>query len=251
MSDIILYTNPSEQFQNADALVTEMHKRAKHLILDIRGKQYPTVNYYTALGWACGLTAREESVSKVETADGSIEYEALISIRRVSDGTEITRGSAIASSNENAPWARAAFSIRSMAITRAVGKSYRLYLSVIPIMAKIESCSAEEMPELPALPAPMPERKNDHGFTLPNSVPSGKAAGITERFSAARLDEELDSLALELCGIAEQLGHKTTAVKCRAQCTKGAASGSEVKERLLAKIKAGTEKLITTKEGTK
>ena len=76
-------------------------------------------------------------------------------------------------------------------------------------------------------------------------------AGITERFSAARLDEELDSLALELCGIAEQLGHKTTPAKCRAQCTKGAASGSEVKERLIAKIKAGTEKLITTKEGTK
>lgn len=240
MSDIILYTNPSEQFQNADALVTEMHKRAKHLILDIRGKSYPTVNYYTALGWACGLTAREESVSKVETADGSIEYEALISIRRVSDGTEITRGSAIASSNENAPWARAAFSIRSMAITRAVGKSYRLYLSVIPIMAKIESCSAEEMPELPALPAPT---------VAPQAT--GKAAGITERFSAARLDEEIDSLAVELCGIAEQLGHKTTPAKCRAQCTKGAASGSEVKERLLAKIKAGTEKLITTKEGKK
>jgi len=233
MSDIILYTNPSEQFQNADALVTEMHKRAKHLILDIRGKQYPTVNYYTALGWACGLTAREESVSKVETADGSIEYEALISIRRVSDGTEITRGSAIASSNENAPWARAAFSIRSMAITRAVGKSYRLYLSVIPIMAKIESCSAEEMPELPALPAPT---------AAPQAT--GKAAGITERFSAARLDEELDSLAEELCGIADQLGHDTTAAKCRAQCAKGAANGSEVKERLLAKIKSGTEKLI-------
>jgi hypothetical protein len=240
MSDIIIYTNPSEQFQNADALVTEMHKRAKHLILDIRGKQYPTVNYYTALGWACGLTAREESVTKLETLDGSIEYEALISIRRVSDGTEITRGSAIASSNENAPWARAAFSIRSMAITRAVGKSYRLYLSVIPIMAKIESCSAEEMPELPALPAPT---------AAPQAT--GKAAGITERFSAARLDEELDSLALELCGIAEQLGHKTTPAKCRAQCTKGAASGSEVKERLLMKIKTGTEKLTTPKEGTK
>lgn len=240
MSDIILYTNPSEQFLNADALVTEMHKRAKHLILDIRGKSYPTVNYYTALGWACGLTAREESVTKIETADGSTEYEALISIRRVSDGTEITRGSAIASSNENAPWARAAFSIRSMAITRAVGKSYRLYLSVIPIMAKIESCSAEEMPELPALPAPT---------AAPQST--GKAAGITERFNAARLDEELDSLALELCGIAEQLGHKTTPAKCRAQCTKGAASGSEVKERLLMKIKTGTEKLTTPKEGTK
>lgn len=236
MSDIAIYTNPSEQFLNADALVTEMHKRAKHLILDIRGKSYPTVNYFTALGWACGLTAREEYVTKVETTDGSIEYEALISIRRVSDGTEITRGSAIASSNEQAPWARQAFSIRSMAITRAVGKSYRLYLSVIPIMANIESCSAEEMIELPALLAPQS---------------TGKAAGITERFNAARLDEELDSLALELCGIAEQLGHKTTPAKCRAQCTKGAASGSEVKERLLMKIKTGTEKLITTKEGTK
>ena len=48
MSDIIVYNNPSEQFLNADALVEQMHKRAKHLILDIRGKQYPTVNYYTA-----------------------------------------------------------------------------------------------------------------------------------------------------------------------------------------------------------
>lgn len=242
MSDIIIYNNPSEQFQNVDVLVELMHKRAKHLILDIRGKSYPTVNYYTALLWACGLTAREESVTKVNTDDGSTEYEACISVRRVADGTEITRGSAIASSNEQAPWARQAFSIRSMAITRAVGKTCRLYLSVIPIMARIESCSAEEMSELPALPAP--ERKNDHGFTLPNSVPTGKAAAITERFSAARLDEEIDSLAVELCGIAEQLGHETTAVKCRAQCTKGAASGSEVKERLLAKIKAGTEKLI-------
>lgn len=242
MSDLIVYNNPSEQFQNVDILVELMHKRAKHLILDIRGKQYPTVNYYTALLWACGLTAREESVSKVNTDDGSTEYEACISVRRVADGTEITRGSAIASSNENAPWARAAFSIRSMAITRAVGKTCRLYLSVIPIMAKMESCSAEEMPELPALPAP--ERKNDHGFTLPNSVPSGKAAGITERFSAARLDEEIDSLAVELCGIAEQLGHDTTADKCRYQCAKGAKNLTEVKERLLAKIKSGTEKLI-------
>lgn len=242
MSDLIVYNNPSEQFQNVDVLVELMHKRAKHLILDIRGKSYPTVNYYTALLWACGLTAREESVSKVVTDDGSTEYEACISVRRVSDGTEITRGSAIASSNEQAPWARQAFSIRSMAITRAVGKTCRLYLSVIPIMARIESCSAEEMSELPALPAP--ERKNDHGFTLPKSAPTGKAAAITERFSAARLDEELDSLALELCGIAEQLGHETTAAKCRAQCAKGAASGSEVKERLLAKIKSGTEKLI-------
>lgn len=105
------------------------------------------VEGWTTLGTLLGVTAREKSVE--EQADGS--YVASVDLVRADTGCVIGGGSALCSVDEEnwAPSRVDKFARRSMAITRATGKAYRLNFSWIMTLAGYHATPFEEMPDKP------------------------------------------------------------------------------------------------------
>jgi hypothetical protein len=117
--------------------------RDKRLSRAIQGREFVYVEGWTTLGAMLGVTPREVAVEV--TADG--DYLATVELVRVSDGAIIGRGSALCGTDEPT-WAnRPRYARRSMAVTRATGKAYRLAFSWVMKLAGYEPTPAEEMPE--------------------------------------------------------------------------------------------------------
>jgi len=244
---------PLAQMQRAKAIAKEIASTVGHLIVNIQGRQYPTVAWWQAVGWAFNVTSTEVEVTKQVTADdGSIEYMAVVAIVRIDTGETVSRGSAIASSAERAPWGRSAFSVRSMAITRATGRAYRHGCAIIPHLLKIESTPAEEMPiesqkhsELmsdvaKALPAAM----------LSNGASSGSSS-VMAMLKQSVLEEQIEVLAGQVSEIAKELGHKISAASAQAAAEKGSTSREDVRDRLVAKVATGHSKISEKKASKK
>ena len=234
---------PLAQMQKAKAIAKEIASTVGHLIVNIQGRSYPTVAWWQAVGWAFNVTSTEVEVTKQATGDdGSVEYMAVVAIVRIDTGETVSRGSAIASSAERAPWGRSAFSVRSMAITRATGRAYRHGCAIIPHLLKIESTPAEEMPvEAVALP----EAK-----ALTSSSSSGSSS-VMAMLKQSVLDEQIDGLAGQVSDLASQLGHKISAASARAAAEKGSTSSEDVRDRLVAKVATGHSKLSEKKASKK
>jgi len=232
---------PLAQMQRAKAIAKEIASTVGHLIVNIQGRQYPTVAWWQAVGWAFNVTSTEVEVVKQATEDGSTEYMAVVAIVRIDTGETVSRGSAIASSAERAPWGRSAFSVRSMAITRATGRAYRHGCAIIPHLLKIESTPAEEMPieavALHALPAA--------------TIPSSGSSSVMAMLKQSQLDEQIEGLAGQVSEIAKELGHKISAASARASAEKGSASQEDVRDRLVAKVATGHSKLSEKKASKK
>jgi hypothetical protein len=232
---------PLAQMQRAKAIAKEIAGTVGHLIVNIQGRQYPTVAWWQAVGWAFNVTSTEVEVVKQATEDGSTEYMAVVAIVRIDTGETVSRGSAIASSAERAPWGRSAFSVRSMAITRATGRAYRHGCAIIPHLLKIESTPAEEMPieavALPALPAA--------------TTQSSGSSSVMAMLKQSQLDEQIEGLAGQVSEIAKELGHKISAASARASAEKGSASQEDVRDRLIAKVATGHSKLSEKKASKK
>ncbi len=111
------------------------------LFTPIQGKKYVNVEGWMTLGALLGILPREVSVA--QNVDG--DYEATVELVRTSDGVVIGRGSAICGADEATWKSRPKFARRSMAITRATGKAFRLGFSWIIKMAGYEGTPAEEM----------------------------------------------------------------------------------------------------------
>lgn len=125
----------------AKALADIVNKQ--HLFSDISGKKYVRVEGWSTLGAMLGVLPREVGVIETEKGD----FEATVELVRTNDGMVIGRGSALVSSDEK-NWAdRPRFARRSMAITRATGKAYRLGFAWIMTLAGYEGTPAEEMIE--------------------------------------------------------------------------------------------------------
>jgi len=76
--------------------------------------------------------------------DGEIAYEAKVAVYR--QNQIVASGEAMCSSKEER-WSHAdEYAIKSMAITRASGKAYRIPLSFLAVMAGLEATPAEEIP---------------------------------------------------------------------------------------------------------
>jgi hypothetical protein len=109
----------------------------------IQGKEFVKVEGWITLGSLLGITPREKSVT--ELADGS--YIAEIELVRVDTGRIIGGASALCSVDEKR-WGNAdKYARRSMSVTRATGKAYRISFGWIIGLAGFETCNAEEMPE--------------------------------------------------------------------------------------------------------
>ena len=232
---------PLAQMQRAKAIAKEISATVGHLIVNIQGRQYPTVAWWAAVGWAFNVTSTEVEVQKQPTEDGSVEYMAVVAIVRIDTGETVSRGSAIASSAERAPWGRAAFSVRSMAITRATGRAYRHGCAIIPHLLKIESTPAEEMPG---------ELAQSEAKALPSTASSGSSS-VMALLKQSQLDEQIAGLAEQVSEIAKELGHKISSASAQAAAEKGSTSKEDVRDRLIAKVATGHSKLSEKKVGKK
>jgi len=142
---------PVDVVRQASAVASELARviEEQKLYSIISGRRFVVVEGWSTLGAMLGVMPREVSAERQE--DGG--YIATVELVRVSDGMIIGRGSALCGMDEkdrrgNLTWgSRAEFARRSMAITRATGKAYRLGFSWIVTLAGYEATPAEEMPD--------------------------------------------------------------------------------------------------------
>ena len=129
--------------ERATAVATELAGiiNDRKLFSSISGKKYVRVEGWSTLGAMLGVLPREVSVQEHENGD----WEAVVELIRATDGAVIGRGSAIVSNDESTWKSRPRYAKRSMAITRATGKAYRLGFAWIMTLAGYEGTPAEEM----------------------------------------------------------------------------------------------------------
>lgn len=112
------------------------------LYVNIKDKKYVTVEGWTTLGALLGIVPCEVSTKKNEAGD----WESLVELVRTKDGRIVGRASAMVGANERT-WARREdYAKRSMAVTRATGKAFRLSFSFIMTLADYAPTPMEEMP---------------------------------------------------------------------------------------------------------
>lgn len=111
------------------------------LFSNIQGNKYVRLEGWNLLGSLLGILPRERNV--IELADGS--YEATVELVSTKTGAIVGCGSALCSVTEKR-WGNAEkFARRSMCITRATAKAYRLGMSWIINLAGYEATPFEEM----------------------------------------------------------------------------------------------------------
>lgn len=143
-SQNIFDLGPKQMVAQASSMATVLADviDKQKLYTNIQGKKHVRAEGWATLGSMLGILPKERSV--VEQPDGS--YEAFVDLVSVRDGRVIGGGSALCSSDESR-WRNAErYARRSMAVTRATGKAYRLAFAWVMALAGYEGTPAEEMP---------------------------------------------------------------------------------------------------------
>lgn len=190
-------SGPSELIASATAMATPLAQliEKRGLFATISGRKYVKCEGWTTLGAMLGITPHEVGVVEVDGV-----FTATVELRMVSDGRVVGRASAECGAPDELDrngvplWAnRARYARRSMALTRATAKAFRLAFSWIMVLAGYQPTPAEEIPEHEHTePAPAP---NGSQAKAPRQggpvVPFGKQKGMP---IAALDDAELHSL---------------------------------------------------------
>lgn len=144
-------TPPSVLDQEPSAMIARTTKvaeilskviRDKGLSQSIQGKEYVQVEGWELAGTMLGFVVREKEIK--EQPDGS--FEAWVELYHPASGRVISHASALCGMDEKR-WSRAdRFARRSMAVTRATGKVYRMNFAWIIKMAGFQPTPEEEMP---------------------------------------------------------------------------------------------------------
>lgn len=132
-----------EMVEGATGIANVLAKiiEGRKLFNDISGKRHVRVEGWTTLGAMLGVMAKEEQTRRM--TDGA--WEARVVLIRQKDGQVVGGASGMCSPTETR-WDKAAdYAIRSMAITRATSKAFRMALSWIMVLAGYEATPAEEM----------------------------------------------------------------------------------------------------------
>lgn len=127
--------------QIANALAPVIEKQGMFSI--IQGKKHPKVEAWLTLGAILGVLPREKSVTELD--DGS--YLADVELISTNSGLVIAGASSICGIEEKRWSSAERYARRSMAVTRATGKAYRLAFSWIIQLAGYQTTPAEEMPD--------------------------------------------------------------------------------------------------------
>jgi len=193
VQNVLITGQPTAALQRASEIVQMMAQKCSGpkyvaIIPTKEGpKRYPRVEWWTTVGASLGLFPHEIACRRlVRQYKDEIVYEAIVEVRH--GETPITRASAICSSTE-ANWQQAdEYAIRSMAITRATGKAFRIGLSFLAVMAGLEPTPAEEMPTAQTVPpqpqqqAPQPPPQPQQQQVIDGSQPLRKNTRIADAF---------------------------------------------------------------------
>lgn len=142
-SQSIFDLGPAQMVKSASSMATVLADviEKQRLYTLIQGKKHVRVDGWATLGSMLGILPKERSVT--EHADGS--FEAFVDLVSVRDGRVVGGGSALCSIEEKR-WSNAErYARRSMAITRATGKAYRLGFAWVMALAGYDATPAEEM----------------------------------------------------------------------------------------------------------
>ena len=141
-----LHVAPEAVIERATAISKALARviEDRKLYKQIGQKRHVLVEGWNTLGAMVGISPKEREVKK--TIDGDvIEYEAYIDLVRNDDGKVIGGASSICRTTENNWSNKPLYAVRSMAVTRATGKAFRLKLSWIMELAGFSPTPAEEM----------------------------------------------------------------------------------------------------------
>lgn len=136
--------HPQEQIAFATQVATALSDviKTQKLFQVFQGKEYVVVEGWTTLGMLLGILPVEDHVERL--ANGS--YVAYVKLLRARDGVQVGGASSLCGIDEKR-WAKAdEYARRSMAVTRATGKAFRLGYSWIMRLAGYEATPYEEMP---------------------------------------------------------------------------------------------------------
>ena len=126
-------------------------------VVNIDGRKYAKVEWWTAVGNSLGILPRTDSMEVIDS-DSAMKRRAWVSLWR--DGQPMgPRASGVCSSNEitkkrdgtirhrwlDSEGQPIEYAIESMAMTRATGKAFRQSLSILPVLAGLQPTPAEEM----------------------------------------------------------------------------------------------------------
>ena len=172
--------DPEKAYREAQQLVNVVASRCtgSGYLVNIRGKQYPKIEWWTSVSASLGLFP-QVLYSKRLDRDGEIAYEAKVEVYR--NGQIIASGEAMCSNREER-WRNAdEYAIKSMSITRASGKAYRIPLSFLAVMAGLEVTPAEEMPsEVKSQPIQKQPRTNYQDEDMATEKQQAAVRGLIE-----------------------------------------------------------------------
>ena len=137
--------SPQKAFQEMEALVQMMSNKCTGpmFIAEVNGNQYPKVEWWTTIGSVLGLHPVTIYSRRIERKT-AIVYESRVEVRY--QDQIVAAGEALCSSDES-NWKDAdEYAIKSMSITRATGKAYRIPLSFLAVMSGLNPTNAEEVP---------------------------------------------------------------------------------------------------------
>jgi hypothetical protein len=142
---------PHDVIVQASAIAKELAKivRENHLSVTLQNREYVKAEGWSTMGAMLGVLPREVTELTRRFDDGA--YEATVELIRITDGAVVGRASALVGMDEKdsrgkLTWgSRAEYARRSMAVTRAMGKAYRLGFSWIIGLAGFDTTPAEEM----------------------------------------------------------------------------------------------------------
>lgn len=149
--------DPKEMIHRAAGLATALSeivntqlddKGKPKLFVEIQGRRYIKADGWTTLGAMLGVIPVEESCGRLPAETGFKGFEAKVKLIRMVDGVQVGGASAECTTNEKNWQGKDSFSLRSMAITRATGKAFRLSFAWIVQLAGFEPVPADELWEV-------------------------------------------------------------------------------------------------------
>lgn len=147
-------------------VLADVIKKQK-LSTTIAGKEYVRYEGWNLMGAMLGYLPGEDEVKRL--SDGS--YEAHVTLYNVHTGLPLGKGSSSLCSVKESRWGKVDdFARRSMAITRAAGKAYRISFGWIIALAGYETTPEEEMPEDLKSRAPSPSKGSNPLFDDKNQT---------------------------------------------------------------------------------
>ena len=172
--------DPEQAYREAQRLVNVVASMCTGpgYLVNIRGKQYPKIEWWTSVSASLGLFPRVLYSKRLDRED-EIAYEAKVEVHR--NGQIIASGEAMCSNREER-WRNAdEYAIKSMSITRASGKAYRIPLSFLAVMAGLEVTPAEEMPPVEQSQSiPEQARTNTHNGEFASEKQQAAVRGLIE-----------------------------------------------------------------------